>query len=584
MARWGRNSIRNTLLAYFVFFALTPVALVVGYNYARTNVAFSENHAQSRMAVLAGVADGVQERVTDCQRIADLIYANPAAMQLLASSVDGHNPNYWLVKQAMDTFSQLVFYIGSEKYLLTLMVEGENGFDLRYGHDSAFINFDNVFASAWYQASLQADPPVTWPGLAENISTNPTERVIPMVRPIYDVNTGGRSGTLVVLLKSQLFGSVYSAPEAHTGAYRLTILGGQGQVIYTTPGYLPAEDFAGSNRPITHDGLRYQQSRLVMGNGWRLIETAPLEFVDEQRAALRASSLAVLIGLGIASLLLAALLARNITQPLERLIGSVEQISRGRFDEAIPVSGDDEIGRLGSGIGRMQSEIKSLLSQVIQREQNLKRAEIAALQAQINPHFIYNTLNTVQVMADMQGAVGISHIARALGRILRVTFSRSGDKVTVEEELRTLEDYFYIMRVRYKGAITFAVDVLDEQLLKCRLLKFILQPLIENAIVHGIEPRSTGGTIALSFAAEEDRLLIHVRDDGVGIAQDKLVSLLDAPDESAQMVADESVSTRVGVNNINRRIKMMYGDEYGLAYESQPGAYTSVTITLPREV
>ena len=247
------------------------------------------------------------------------------------------------------------------------------------------------------------------------------------------------------------------------------------------------------------------------------------------------------------------------------------------------MSSEDEIGRLGLGIQRMQSEIKNLLYQAIQREQNLKRAEITALQAQINPHFIYNTLNTVRIMADMQNASGISHVVRALGRILRVTFSRSGDMVTVEEELRTLEDYFYILRVRHKGAIVFTVDVTDGKLLKCRMLKFILQPLIENAVFHGIEPCGAGGTVAVSVAAEGDRLLIRVHDDGVGIEREKLTRLLDADAPAESELADEGISAGLGVNNINRRIKMVYGEEYGLAYDSKAGEYTCVTVLLPRE-
>jgi len=281
--------------------------------------------------------------------------------------------------------------------------------------------------------------------------------------------------------------------------------------------------------------------------------------------------------------LLAFYLSRRITRPLDRLLSTIEQISRGRFDSEIVVSSEDEIGRLGSGIQKMQSDIKNLLSQAILREQYLKRAEIAALQAQINPHFIYNTLNTVRIMADMQNASGISHVVRALGRIIRVTVSSGGDKVTVGEELRTLEDYFYILRVRYKGTIAFGVDVTDDNLLKCRMLKFILQPLIENAVFHGIEPGGGGGTVAVRFTAEGDRLLIQVRDDGVGIAREKLTRLLDADGQPEPELADEGISAGLGVNNINRRIKMVYGEEYGLAYDSQPGEYTCVTVLLPRE-
>jgi len=405
-----------------------------------------------------------------------------------------------------------------------------------------------------------------------------------MVRPIYDANTGGRIGTLVAILEPQLFGSAYPAPDLQAGDYRLTILGSEEQVIYTSPGYPPAQDFEGHSRTFIINGSPYQQSRIVIRNGWRLIETAPMDFVEEQRRTLLVSSLGVLIGVGLAGLLLAVYVARRITRPLDRLLNNVDQISRGKFDAEIRIRGEDEIGRLGSGINRMQSEIKNLIAQAIQREQNLKRAEIAALQAQINPHFIYNTLNTVRVMADLQGAAGISHIVQVLGRMLRLALSSRSDKITVEEELRFLEDYFYILRVRYKGTIHLVVDVQDEQIRQCQILKFILQPLIENAVLHGIEPRGVGGTITVCFTADDARLWIRVRDDGVGVEPERLANLLDAQEQSASETDDTSVSTGLGVNNINRRIKMVYGDAYGLGYESEPGQYTCATVLLPREV
>src|SRR6185369_8156231 len=165
--------------------------------------------------------------------------------------------------------------------------------------------------------------------------------------------------------------------------------------------------------------------------------------------------------------------------PLDQLVGRVAAIARGDFEGEIPVGGNDEIARLGTAIRRMQDEIKNLLAEAIRREQNLKKAEIAALQAQINPHFLSNTLNAVRIMADLQNAKGISAIVKALGGMLRSTFSRTSDTVTIAEELEILDDYFYILRVRFKGSIRFTVQISDESLRSCTILRLLLQPLVE---------------------------------------------------------------------------------------------------------
>jgi two-component system sensor histidine kinase YesM len=229
----------------------------------------------------------------------------------------------------------------------------------------------------------------------------------------------------------------------------------------------------------------------------------------------------------------------------------------------------------------MQTEIKNLLEQAIRRERSLKRAEISALQAQINPHFLSNTLNAVRIMADLQNAKGISAIVKALAGMLQSTFSRTNEDVTVEEELRALEDYFFILRVRFKGAIRFVVHLEDEGLRQCTLLRFLLQPLVENAVFHGIEPKGTGGEVTLSFSRNRDQLVIRVRDDGVGLEERQRERLLSTASPAPEDDPHRGVRSGLGIFNIHRRIKIAYGDPYGLHYESEVGAFTCVTVTLP---
>jgi len=286
----------------------------------------------------------------------------------------------------------------------------------------------------------------------------------------------------------------------------------------------------------------------------------------------------VLLCLGAFVLGLGPYFSRRIATPMGRLLASVGEISRGNFDCEVEVGSNDEVGRLGDGIRIMQDKIKILLAEAIKREKSLKRAEIAALQAQINPHFIYNTLNAVRIMADMQGATGISDIVRSLGRMLRSAFAGKGEKITVEEEMGILRDYFCILKVRFKNAIRFEIDA-EDGLARCRLLRFTLQPLVENAVFHGIEPKGGAGSVKVSFSGDGGRLVMRVCDDGVGMSAGQVQSLLDEgegdrpPDDSAGFA----------VANLHRRIGIAYGEGYGLSYVSAPGEGTCVTVCLPRE-
>jgi len=573
-------SISNALLTYFVLFAVVPVALVVTLNYIGSGAAIQENFVKSRKAVLWGVLDNVRGRLADTEKISDLVYSNQAVMDLLSTR---RPPDYELISRAMDTFAEFIPYFNANRYLLSFIVRGENGLDLRYGLHSAFLDFEAVFESPWFVQGLHSTKPLWWPGLVSRVLTSEPSQAIPLVRPLYDVKLGRRSGTAVLLFQPQLLGNAYAVSEETSGLDDFTVWGPDGEAVFFQPSRGPSPNFSGDNQRIFREGKAFLQTRVVSPEGWTLIETAPMDFVDRQRGALLIGSLVILGGFGMFFLALGAYVSRRVTRPLERLVGSVAAIARGDFEGEIPVGGNGEVARLGTAIRRMQDEIKKLLADSIQREQNLKRAEIAALQAQINPHFLSNTLNAVRIMADLQNAKGISAMVKALGGMLRSTFSRAGESVTVAQELGILDDYFSILRVRFKGSIRFVVQMADDSLGSCLLLPLLLQPLVENAVFHGIEPRGTGGEVRIEIEGRDRFLIIRVRDDGVGITAGQWERVLPTSKPPSGEDLNRGVRSGFGLVNIRRRIKIAYGEPYGLQFESEDGRFTCVTVTLPLE-
>ena len=194
------------------------------------------------------------------------------------------------------------------------------------------------------------------------------------------------------------------------------------------------------------------------------------------------------------------------------------------------------------------------------------------LRAQINPHFIYNTLNSIKMMAVMQGSRGIQNMTEALGSILRSSLSKAEEQITLREELALLEQYIYIQNIRYKGNIEYEVDVQDESLLDLRLQRFLLQPLIENAILHGIEAAPHhGGTVRLTAWREKREIYISVEEDGAGIPPEILQRL-----QRHEQVTQGSI----GVHNVDERLRMLYGEDCGLSFESEEHVRTCVTVHL----
>jgi two-component system sensor histidine kinase YesM len=227
----------------------------------------------------------------------------------------------------------------------------------------------------------------------------------------------------------------------------------------------------------------------------------------------------------------------------------------------------------------MVGKIKELLDAKIEEHENLKKAELRALQAQINPHFLYNTLDTIIWMAEARRVDQVVELVRVLSRFFRITLSKGKDWITVREEIEHVESYLAIQKIRYRDILDYQIDVPDD-MRDGQMLKLTLQPLVENALYHGIKNKRKGGVIMVRSRRLDGNLLeIQVEDNGIGMTQEQLAqvrALLDA--ESAGAVVAES---GYGINNVNQRIKLYYGQEYGLAIESEYLQGTRVSLVIP---
>lgn len=305
---------------------------------------------------------------------------------------------------------------------------------------------------------------------------------------------------------------------------------------------------------------------------WCIVEAVSTYEFAQQRSILLQAFVVVGVLALLLALILASVFAERLVQPIRSMADAVDRIAQGQFDCALPRDSVQEYARLEQGIEQMQGDIRALLDSRVQQEKEKRKAEVRMLRAQINPHFIYNTLNSIKMMAVMQGSRGIQNMTEALGSILRSSLSKAEEQITLREELALLEQYIYIQNIRYKGNIEYEVDVQDESLLDLRLQRFLLQPLIENAILHGIEAAPHhGGTVRLTAWREKREIYISVEDDGAGIPPEILQRL-----QRHEQVTQGSI----GVHNVDERLRMLYGEDCGLSFESEEHVRTCVTVHL----
>lgn len=269
-------------------------------------------------------------------------------------------------------------------------------------------------------------------------------------------------------------------------------------------------------------------------------------------------------------------LAKTITKPIFKLQKLMKQAERGDLSVRFNSRYDDEIGDLGLSFNHMIIQIDHLIKMVYVEQQNKRFAELKSLQEQIKPHFLYNTLDTISWMAREYGAKDIVRLVDALTSMFRIGLSHGKDIISVKEEMTHVSNYLYIQKIRYKDKLNYQIDI-DESLLGFKVPKLILQPLVENAIYHGIKEKRGGGTISVTARRDDQLLIFKVHDDGAGIPAERLKELNHQLSQHTELDQKQSF----GLFYIQERIQLCYGKNYGISIDSVLGEESTVTVTLP---
>jgi two-component system sensor histidine kinase YesM len=365
--------------------------------------------------------------------------------------------------------------------------------------------------------------------------------------------------------------------------------------IYSSLDFEELEDNNAVCKPITYQNKEYLATYTVMkGNEWRI---CALKSTDSLLGNLSKLRFFILFVLGVSFILCMTsvlILVSMLTKPLGQLVHIMDKTIKKEFHVQFDYLYEDEVGNLAKSFNYMVREIDALVTELNvniealeQEKENVKveqaqkrKAELRALQAQINPHFLYNTLNAITWQAADQGATDISILANSLGKFFRISLSKGREIITIQEELDHVCSYLEIQKIRYKSKLNYEVSV-SEDIRKMDTIKLVLQPLVENAIYHGIKMKETPGNIKITaFKQEQDSSIpaikICVEDDGLGISKEQLDVLNTG---LSQVIVDSS--SGYGIYNVNERLKLYYGEAYGLTLESKASEWTRATIVIP---
>ncbi len=312
-------------------------------------------------------------------------------------------------------------------------------------------------------------------------------------------------------------------------------------------------------------------------NGY-IVKVHSLEKVYKQMDFLR-----VMVTLAVAFLILLITLLINksthiVFKNFYKVLDAIQEIQKGNLDIKIDDFGKGEIGELGRNIQTMAFNIKELMKEKVNRQTLIKDSEIRALQNQINAHFIYNVLESIKMMAEIEGLFDISDAITSLGKLLRYSMKWRSPKVKVKEEIGYVENYIALLNLRYDYEIILNV-MLPERILEQAVPKMCIQPIVENAIKHGIEELAEDTTILIKGRMLEDYFLIEVTDSGVGMNEEQIERL--KMKIRGELVEEKQSSNGIGLKNVQDRIVLCFGPEYGLEVVSKEGCFTKIIIKIP---
>lgn len=507
---------------------------------------------------------------------------------------------------ALNTYSRLKEQYNdtpsSEKYMSRVLISPENRKVYLQLSDTSATNTssaaDIVYADEHFQRLLNA-PEYLWNGLhPDPLLESDSPKFLPIVRPIYNQYNADRIGWLYLTIPERLLTDyIHTLPLEEDSALYVTI--GEHTYRYNC-GQLTECDFSfqilkdvssqtfhKSNHAAQvqfPDGSRRYTVSCPLGNqGWTITQVLSDQSYLAQRDVYNIIIGGIVVVILISGGLLYLVLSHLINRPVALLQSKIGAIAQGDFSRDPSIEWKNEFGTIGKGINQMSENVVSLMDKKVEDEKQKKDLEYQILQSQINPHFLYNTLNSIKWMATIQGAGGIAEMTTALARLMKNVSKGTGAQIPLKDELALVQDYFLIQQYRYGGSVSLECRIPDPELYHCMIHRFSLQPIVENALFHGIEPKGCAGKIVIeaweSSASDGQSLLkVSVTDNGIGMTEETMKKVL-----TGEANSSTEFFRHVGINNVNKRIQYDFGEDFGITIQSETGenSYTVMTITLP---
>lgn len=564
MVNFRRIKIQVSVFYISISFLIIMIFSAIIYS-SISNIFVEDGISKTTMAI-ENSKDILGIYIDKVKGISEIIAENQSVVNYL-SNQDGELGH---IDKLIDTI------LKTDDHIKTIIIIGRDGRIISNEEEVSMSTSKDMMEEEWYIEAINNNMPVFTGVRKEKIYSDTEGWVISLSQEITD-NAGNNLGVLLIDIKYCFIGDYIEGLDLGSNGY-IYMINDQEEIIYhKDTAYYVDEDKKKELIDTYNKGYSYDRelrqliySTRIENANWILVGVLSLDGIGmlEKQLFYVVVFLGVLIF--IIMLISGTFLADRISKPLRNIEESMNEIEK--LDEVkVGKRGFYEITLLEENYNKMIKRIKELMQQLSEKEKQLRKHEVNTLISQINPHFLYNTLDTIIWMAEVGDGSKVIEMTKALARFFRLSLNKGKEFVTIEEEINHIREYLYIQKVRYEDKLEYTINV-DSDLLKEKIPKIILQPFVENSIYHGIKNLDGKGHIHIEAKAEADKIVFKVEDNGVGF------------DGKSRVKSDGSKLGGIGIANVDKRIKLYYGNDYGVSVYSESGKGCRIEVVIGYEL
>jgi len=582
---WMRSIRAKTAACFFLLLLVLLSSLLIFYRISMKNV---ESMATESMVKTLDMANAdIYQVLAEAKKMAYAAAQDGEIQLSLRKDLPAIPKDMY--KQRLNFNYQLRYMNQLSENVDGIFVIGSNGAIYRSSGKTLF--FQDFRKESWYR-KVYSSGDILWMAPREGsfMVNNLDTITLSVVVPIMDRISTKVLGVVVADVLAEDIQGISSNGVAFDGS--TYILNRNNEVIYSSDLQdLHSENIQKMNstlaqlnlekesvtKEIEIDGGKYLLASMTVDiNDWKIVQIISYENIYSKVDVMEKTMTIAIAVFVFLSAVFSVVITLWISKPIDKMKKTMKIIERGNFDVRINDISDDELGELSKNFNVMISKIQQLTKNEQKNQEKLRKAELNALQAQINPHFLYNTLESIKWMSRMNRISKVEEMIDALSTLFRISLSKGRIFITIQEEITHVEKYIQIQKIRYDRIMDYSIDI-PENLYPYQTVKIILQPLVENAIYHGIKEKGEPGHISITARETEAEVIFCVQDTGIGMTEKKLKELQEMMGKG---IAYDPKS--YGIINVQERIQMHYGPEYGLHFESVYGEGTKVFVTIPK--